>query len=179
MTRITIDEIQKTSDKILMEAHKIRVEKGAKYGDGFQDFYNKYGMLGMETDLYRKFARIGQFTKTNNPVEDQRALENNFLDIINYCLLQMTHLRHNHWNEFSWEKEVSRKNFLKELEKKESPSLEDPIPQGYKSLEDYHADDLVKIYCNMDYIKIFELPDNFDYDKFCQELKKIFRGIGR
>lgn len=106
--RITIDEIEATSKIIEEEASRIRVEKGTKYGDGFQDFYTKYGLLGMETDLYRKFARIGQFSKTNNPVLDKIALENNYLDIINYCFLQLIFLKHNHWGNFSWESSTER-----------------------------------------------------------------------
>lgn len=102
-TRITIEEIEATSKIIEEEASRIRTEKGLKYGDGFQDFYNKYGLLGMETDLYRKFARIGQFSITNNPMLDKNALENNYLDIINYCKLQLIYLRKNHWGTFSWE----------------------------------------------------------------------------
>lgn len=103
LTRISIEEIESTAKIIEEEASRIRIEKGTKYGDGFQDFYLKYGLLGMETDLYRKFARIGQFSKTNDPIKDKTALENNYLDIINYCKLQLTFLRHNYWKTFSWE----------------------------------------------------------------------------
>lgn len=101
--RITIEEIEDVSKIIEEEASRIRIEKGLKYGDGFQDFYMKYGLLGMETDLYRKFCRIGQFSKTNDPIVDQNALQNNYLDIINYCILQLVFLRKNYWGTFSWE----------------------------------------------------------------------------
>jgi len=57
----------------------------------------------METDLYRKFCRISQFSKTNDPIADKKALENNYLDVINYCVLQLVFLRHHYWGEFSWE----------------------------------------------------------------------------
>jgi len=57
----------------------------------------------METDLYRKFCRISQFSKTNDPIADKKALENNYLDVINYCVLQLVFLKHVYWGNFSWE----------------------------------------------------------------------------
>jgi uncharacterized protein YcsI (UPF0317 family) len=118
--RILIEEIESTAKIIEDEASRIRIEKGTKYGDGFQDFYLKYGLLGMETDLYRKFARFSQFSKTNNPVLDQKELQDTYLDIINYCKLQLTFLRHNYWKTFSWEhthditSKSSSESFIKE-----------------------------------------------------------------
>jgi hypothetical protein len=102
-TKITIEEIETVAGIIEAETSRIRIEKGKKYGDGFQDFYLKYGLLGMETDLYRKFCRISQFSKTNDPILDKTALQNNYLDIINYCVLQLIFLKHNYWGNFSWE----------------------------------------------------------------------------
>ena len=102
-TKITIEEIETVSKLIEDEASRIRIEKSAKYSDGFQTFYNKFGLLGCQTDLYRKFARMDAFSETNDPILDKTALENNYLDIINYCKLQLAWLRKNHWGQFSWE----------------------------------------------------------------------------
>lgn len=102
-TKITIEEIETTAGIIEAEASKIRIEKSAKYSDGFQTFYNKFGLIGCQTDLYRKFARMDAFSETNDPILDKTALENNYLDIINYCILQLTWLKHNYWGNFSWE----------------------------------------------------------------------------
>jgi tRNA A37 N6-isopentenylltransferase MiaA len=101
--RINIKEIEEVSKIIEKEASKIRVEKSVKYSDGFQTFYDKFSLIGCQTDLYRKFARMDAFSATNNPIVDKEALENNYLDMINYCKLQLTWLRHTYWGNFSWE----------------------------------------------------------------------------
>lgn len=113
MSKINIEEIEETSHIIEEEASRIRIEKSGKYGDGFQDFYLKFGLLGCQTDLYRKFARMDAFSATNDPIKDKTALENNYLDIINYCKLQLVWLRHNYWGNFSWESDPIDQKDLK------------------------------------------------------------------
>ena len=72
------------------EIHKTYKSKNEKYGDSFNDTIKKYGMISALTRMSDKFSRIENNILNN--VDDDEKLEDNLLDLANYCLMTVMSL---------------------------------------------------------------------------------------
>lgn len=72
------------------EIHKIYKSKNEKYGDSFNDTIKKYGMISALTRMSDKFSRIEN--NVINNINDNEKLEDNLLDLANYCLMAVLSL---------------------------------------------------------------------------------------
>ena len=82
--------------KHLELCHKIHdtyKSKNEKYGDSFNDTIKKYGMISALTRMSDKFSRIEN--NIVNKVDDNEKLEDNLLDLANYCLMTVMSLDKN------------------------------------------------------------------------------------
>jgi hypothetical protein len=86
--------------RINEENFKIRENKFLKYGDSYWNFYKQFGLLGMVTDIYRKVDRLKNMSKTyteEDITDNQKEIQDQYYDLINYCYLQLFFLRENYW----------------------------------------------------------------------------------
>ena len=72
------------------EIHSTYKSKNEKYGDSFNDTIKKYGIIAALTRMYDKFSRIEN--NIINNVDDNEKLEDNLLDLANYCLMTVMSL---------------------------------------------------------------------------------------
>lgn len=72
------------------EIHKTYKSKNEKYGDSFNDTIKKYGMISALTRMSDKFSRIEN--NIINDIDDNEKLEDNLLDLANYCLMTVMSL---------------------------------------------------------------------------------------
>ena len=75
------------------EIHKTYKSKNEKYGDSFNDTIKKYGMISALTRMSDKFSRIEN--NIINNINDNEKLEDNLLDLANYCLMTVMSLDRN------------------------------------------------------------------------------------
>lgn len=68
--------------------------KNQKYGDSFNDTIKKYGTIAALTRMSDKFSRI-ENNILNNVDDDDEKLEDNLLDLANYCLMTVMSIYNN------------------------------------------------------------------------------------
>lgn len=72
------------------EIHNTYKSKNEKYGDSFNDTIKKYGIIAALTRMSDKFSRIEN--NIINNIDDNEKLEDNLLDLANYCLMTVMSL---------------------------------------------------------------------------------------
>lgn len=72
---------------ICEELNQTYIKKNACYGNSFGDTVRKYGNIAGVTRMHDKFSRIEQLIL--NKSEDEESLEDNLMDLANYCIMMV------------------------------------------------------------------------------------------
>lgn len=81
------DKNIKKHKKLCKQIHEIYKLKNEKYGNSFGDTIKNYGMISALTRMSDKFKRIENNILNN--ISDDEKLEDNLLDLANYCLMSV------------------------------------------------------------------------------------------
>ena len=113
--------------QINKENFAIREQKFLQYGTSYWNFYKEFGLMGMITDIYRKTDRLKNMAKayTEEDIKkNQKEIQDQYYDLINYCYLQLFFLRENYW------KTMSKFNTLESTAIR-SAKIDSSIPDNY------------------------------------------------
>lgn len=80
--------------KLCEQIHETCVAKNKDYGSSAHDSYEQFGMISYIIRLNDKLNRLKSLTKGEKQLVNDESIEDTLLDMANYCLLAITDLKY-------------------------------------------------------------------------------------
>ena len=85
-----MDKNHKKHRQLCNDLNNLYITKNKEYGNSFTDTYEKLGIISAVTQILHKTNRIVEVSTEQELVHE--SLENNLIDLANYCLMTLMEL---------------------------------------------------------------------------------------